>query len=131
MLAYNLRLINEPLVPTYYSHNGSSTIELVFVNEQIPDISNIEIREHTMTKHCQVCKTIPLQLAKNSQRNQPVFKCEPLTLSEQFNNVPNSLVDENDIDDISNLITKALQHSSFTEKRGLSHYSPPIMVYVP
>ena len=119
-LAYNLCLINNPQVPTYYCHNGRSTIDLVYANEFIPRISHFEIKEHPMTKHCQVYTTVPIEATKNSQRHQRIKKCDPIILEAQLQNLINYQADENDVSNTSAVVTTALQNSAIQPKKRKS-----------
>ena len=78
LLAYNLRLINDPQVPTYYCHNGRSTIDLVYANELIPRIPHLEIKEHPMTKHCQIYTTVPIEVTKTANGINELKNVTPL-----------------------------------------------------
>ena len=108
----NLGLINKPIIPTSYNHNGSSTIELVFLlmyRYPMSQILEVENRrwQNTATFLQQFFYILP-KIAKRLshsyyQYSWTMYQVHWLTKTY--------------IDDISNSVTKAIQHSAVSSKR--------------
>ena len=73
--------------PTYFSHNGESTIDLVFSNS-VNLVNSFEVRPNSLTKHCEVVSVIDLESTVHEKRVVSIRKlngeklenCTPVSL---------------------------------------------------
>lgn len=62
MNTYHFRLMNDPNEPTYYAHNGTSTIDLLFVrSKKINVLYNFNVLNDPIRKHQRTFSTIRLK----------------------------------------------------------------------
>ena len=81
-------------------------------------ISHFEIEDYALTKNCRVFTTVALHTNKNSQRHKRIQNCNPLMIDSHLGISKSYLVDENDVNSFSMLVTTALQHSALQPKKN-------------
>ena len=107
--------LNCPNTPTYICHNGSSTIDLVFVNDPKLVPSKLLVSDNHATKHSVISLKLNASYETNANKSTAIRECNVEMLKGHID-----LSLQNGIDVFYNNFVSAIRDSSITKKKRTS-----------